>query len=753
MLILGRSALLVPSKAALLATLALWLVCVGALCNSTHAQTRTETVLHNFSLPRNGANPNAALVQDPAGNLYGTTEGDGPGGGGTVFQLTPSGALSVLHSFSPDVDGYYPQGVILDAAGNLYGAAEYGTSGGCGAVFKITPAGEETVLHTFRGGFDGCYPNGALLLDATGNLYGATKAGGPRSYGIVFKLDPEGNETFLHAFTPDTDGAEPNGNLVFDGSGNLLGTTSYGGSGSSGVIYRMTLAGAETVLYSFAGTTDGYHPNAGVTLDPTGSLYGTTEFGGSEAGAYGHGVVFRLDVQNNFTVLHTFQGGTDAADPNSALIRDQSGNLFGTASYFMPGNGSAVFKVSPAGQESVLFAFTGSPSKGADPIGLLSGSNGDFYGVASGGGTQGDGLIYSLTSSGQQTVLYNFPNSYGGYSPTFNLARDKSRNFWGVTNDGVVSGTGYDGGTVYEMTPSGQETVLYAFGPFFSGEYGPSSGVVFDAAGNAYGETSDGGIYDAGDVYKITPDGQESILYSFGGQNGIGGESPQGGLTIDSDGNLYGAASSGGLDYGGVVFKLDPAGNETVLLQFPGSTNGREPEGGVTLDAAGNLYGTTSSGGDHDAGVVFKLSPDGQAEVLHSFTYGDGFPTNGVILDSDGNIYGTTNAGCGSVFELSGHVKKILLDFQCSNGAYPNPIIRDPQGNIYGTTSGGGADEISGVAFEISAEGIATVLHYFTSGADGGIPYGGLLLGASGELYGTASVGGEYGGGVFFKLQ
>jgi len=322
-----------------------------------------ETVLYRFGSVPSGLdpqNPYAAPVIDAAGNLYGTTRDSGAFGGGTVFKLDTSGNLTVLHSFNPaGADGASPYAGLLLDAGNLYGTATTSVLAVYGTVFKIDTAGNFTVLHTFTGA-DGAGPTGDLIIDAGGNLYGTTGGGGSGACpdlagfvapcGTVFKLDPSGNETVLYSFKRGSDGGNPAAGLLM--AGNLYGTTLTGGSGTSGTcsgetglpgcgtIFKLDTSGNETVLYSFKGGSDGALPYAGLVMDTSGNLYGTTSEGGPgtctgrNQVVVGCGIVFKLDPSGNETVLHSFTGGSDGAFPlYGHLVMDTpTGNLYGTAS-------------------------------------------------------------------------------------------------------------------------------------------------------------------------------------------------------------------------------------------------------------------------------------------------------------------------------------------------------------------------------------------------------------------------------------
>jgi uncharacterized repeat protein (TIGR03803 family) len=314
--------------------------------------TGTETVLHSFAAGADGAYPYfAGVVLDKAGNIYGTTTQGGTNNLGTVFKLTPSGTETVLHSFVNDgTDGYYPEaGVVLDRLGNVYGTTYVGGAHGYGTVYKVTPTGTETVLHSFAGGTgDGCYPyfGDGVVLGPKNILYGTTYTCGANGYGTVYKLTKTGTETVLHSFAPNgTDGYEPFAGVVLDKLGNLYGTTIYGGVNNAGTVYKLTPTGTETVIHSFAANgTDGYYPEgAGVILDKLGNLYGTTTQGGTN----GIGTVFKITSSGTETVLHSFiNDGTDGYSPYAGVVLGKKNTLYGTTLYGGKGYGT-VYKVVP----------------------------------------------------------------------------------------------------------------------------------------------------------------------------------------------------------------------------------------------------------------------------------------------------------------------------------------------------------------------------------------------------------------------
>jgi uncharacterized repeat protein (TIGR03803 family) len=299
------------------------------------------------------------------------------------------------------------------------------------------------------------------------------------------------------------------------------------------------------------------------------------------------------------------------------------------------------------------------------------------------------------------------------------------------------------------------DSVLYSFQGGSDGIY-PQGALFRDSAGNVYGTTYQGGIPGAngyGTVFKLAPDGTETVLHAFAGKPGDGAN-PNAGFIADKQGNLYSTTINDGANTGGAVFEIAADGTETLLYSFCAQENcadGRTPYGGVIADKKGNLYGTTYEGGTNDYGTVFKLAPDGTETVLHAFTGGsDGsYPDAGLIM-KDGNLYGTTYDGgggssSGTVFEVAADgTETVLHSFDGADGGNPaDGLIEDSVGDFYGTTVAGGAKGF-GIVFKLAPDGTETVLHAFKDGSDGAVPYGGLIV-KGGHLYGTTSEGG--GGG------
>jgi uncharacterized repeat protein (TIGR03803 family) len=323
------------------------------------------------------------LIQDASGNSYGTTYQGGAFDVGTVFKLDNAGNETILHEFAGTPDGAKPfGGLVRDRGGNLYGTTAEGGTFNSGTVFKVDNSGNEVVLYSFKGAPDGYKPMAGLLRDAAGSLYGTTQNGGLSNLGAIFKFDNAGNETILYSFAGGTDGQQPLAGLIRDAAGAFYGTTEFGGNHGFGTVFKLDSTNHETVLYSFAGPpTDGESCTAPLIRDSGGNLYGTTSAGGK-----GFGTVFRLGKTNRERVLYKFAGGADGNQPYAGVIRDAAGNLYGTTYNGGDANLGVVFKVSSTGTETVLHTFSGGLTDGANPYApVLLNSAGILFGTTSQG--------------------------------------------------------------------------------------------------------------------------------------------------------------------------------------------------------------------------------------------------------------------------------------------------------------------------------------------------------------------------------
>jgi uncharacterized repeat protein (TIGR03803 family) len=382
-------------------------------------------------------------------------------------------------------------------------------------------------------------------------------------------------------------------------------------------------------------------------------------------------------AQSKFKTLYKFKGGKDGANPLAGLVFDTAGNLYGTTVFGGASNAGTVFQLmsgSNGWTESVLYSFTGG-NDGANPApGLILDGGGNLYGTAGGGGEYGNGAVFELapTSNGwTESVLYSFTGGADGSGP-FGVVFDAAGNLYGETWDGghFTSFCYLGCGVVFELTPGPNgwtESVIHTFMDKLDGSNSIAE-LIFDSAGNLYGEAWNGGKYGLGNVFRLTPKSNgtwtEHILHQFEG--GKGGAEPQGGLIFDAAGNLYGTTRNYFSGSYGIVFKLVPNSDGTwtkqTLHQFTGGKDGASPYVGLTFDSAGNLYGVAYDGGAYGYGTAFTLKPSSTGgwtfHVLHNFKDEPGaHPWGGLIVDGSGNIYGTTygdgSKTFGSVFEIT----------------------------------------------------------------------------------------------------
>ena len=337
------------------------------------------------------------LIQATDGNFYGTTFSGGAFDKGTIFKMTPGGTITVLHEFSGrsgvsgTIDGDFPQAALIQATdGNFYGTTYLGGASDYGTAFKMTPAGAVTVLYSFIGNDSGAGPAAALIQATDGNFYGTTQSGSV-GFGTAFKMTPAGTVTVLHAFQHD-DG--PMSALIQATDGNFYGTNDQDGPIFLGTVFRITPAGAFTVLHEFTGNPDGRNPFAALIQASDGNFYGTTEAGGTSNG----GTVFKMTAAGAVTILHSFPLGSvpgTSTDPRAALIQGTDGAFYGTTLGGGASNVGTVFTMTPAGAVTVLHAFAG--VDGSYPQApLILASDGKFYGTTGSGGTSGRGVVFRL---------------------------------------------------------------------------------------------------------------------------------------------------------------------------------------------------------------------------------------------------------------------------------------------------------------------------------------------------------------------
>ena len=634
----------------------------------------------------------------------------------------------------------------------------------------------------------------SLLVGADGALYGETSNNGLGTTGTVFRVNQDGaGYTVLRYLGTGVEG------LIQGRDGMLYGTTQKGGSKNLGSVFRLATDGANfTILYSFGsgGTNDGVYPAASLVQGSDGAFYGTTLYGGTNL----LGTVFRLDAAgSNYTTLYSFGSITnDGANPQAALVQGSDGALYGVTD----GNGystpDTLFKLATNGLGYAQLHVFGVGNDGSYPIGLNSQVHGSVYGTTANGGTNNQGTIFAFNFEGPNyQLLYNFGSiTNDGTTP-------KAPPVLGA--DGAFYGTAYDGGTgagtVYKINADGSDYRLlrrFAVYPsIFSlmSTDGQSPGQMVQAAnGMLYGITLYGGVavprgwieYGPGTIFTISTNAENyEVVWEFSNSGGDGA-TPLAGLMIGQDGALYGTTSSGGTGGDGTVFKLNSNGTGyQTLHNFAIDSNDGETPTAPLIQVNGTLYGTTTAGGyAYSRGTVFSLNPDGSGySLVASFGFIGAMdaldPVAPLLLGRDGEFYGASLEGgnfysgvnynpyesLGTVFKFKpiGTDYVDLHDFETNEIDGTNPqggLIQGFDGALYSTTELGGtngeaSDLGDGTVFKVNPDGSGyTVLYNFGDSTNDGVnPFGALLQGEDGALYGTTQSGGTNGVGTVFKLN
>jgi uncharacterized repeat protein (TIGR03803 family) len=738
------------------------------------------------------------LLLHTDGNFYGAAIQGGAQDFGTIYRVTPAGALTVVVHFngtSGAAKGRNPRcRLISDGAGFLWGTTQLGGNSNEGTVFKLNPTtGALTTVVEFTGvagTAKGSNPQAGLVSDGAGNFWGTTRLGGASNRGTVFRINATtGTLTTLVEFTGVAGvakGSNPQAALVNDGAGSLWGTTQLGGTPNTGTIFKVNATtGALMNVLDFPSTgSTPRSPLSELVSDGAGNFWGTSPLGG----ASNFGTVYRVNAATGaLTTVVQFTGDSGAALGRGAiceLVNDGAGNFWGTAPNGGSSNVGTVFKVRIAtGVLSTVVSFTGNFGAvlGENPqAGLTRDTAGNFWGTTLNSGASPGGSVFRVNiASGALTTVVRFQEGLSnsrGNAPTGTLVSDAAGSLWGATSSG--SGTG--GGTVYKLNPANAAlTTVLVFAIASSDNSRPTGSLVNDGAGSFWGTTSQAGLSLLGSVFKVNATTAAlSTPVLFTGTGGSArGALPLAGLANDGLGFLWGTASDGGTGNNGTVFKVNIAtGALTIVADFTGNTGaalGDNPACQLLNDGAGNMWGTTRQGGVNNAGTVFRINrATGAFTTVVQFTGTSGAargssPWAGLSSDGAGNVWGTTNqggaSGFGTVFKinrLSG-VLTTVIEFTGLTGAIrgSNPrssLTLDGAGNFWGMTNAGGTADL-GTVFRVSLSGAFTSAFSFT-GVSGAVPgqtpsFHGLLYHTDGNLYGTVPAGGFGGGGLVFRVR
>lgn len=723
------------------------------------------------------------------GNFYGVTEHGGAAGYGTVYRLSPSGAVTTLVQFTGfggATPGQSPRGTLVaNGEDTLWGTSYSGSSSGQGIVFKYTLSTKtfSTLAQFFGAGANrGDHPYGGLVSDGAGSFWGTTFQGGSTSNGVIFKINSTtGALTVVTDFTGSAGaaiGSLAQGRLVADAVGFLWGTTQQGGAGNFGTVFKVNrTTGAVTSVAAFTGTVGaarGEDPLAGLVSDDAGYFWGTTASGGT-----GFGTVFKVNaVTGAVTTVVSFTGSAGAAKGSSPvcdLVSDNLGNFWGTTASGGTGNYGTIFKVN-AGTNALTtvaeFTDTGA-IKGYNPqTGLIPDGAGSLWGTTYSGGLRGAGTAFKVNiGTGALTTVCEFGASQPAH-PVGALVADAAGSLWGTTDEG-----GFSVGTVYKVDPStGDITTMATMtgdGAGLSGSY-PYAGVVSDGNGFFWGTAHQGGSNSNGTIFKVNAaTGALTTVVNFTNNTGAFiGRNPHATLVPDGAGFFWGTTLTGGASGPGTVFKLNIAtGALTPMVQFTGisgAAKGTRPRAAVCQDGAGFFWGTTSQGGTANLGTIYKVNATtGVMSTVVEFTGTTGAalgstPTCVLVNDGAGFLWGTTGGGginnFGTVFKVNAATGAMTtaIEFTGAAGAAKGQVpyaglTSDGYGGFYGTTFAGGSTGF-GTIFRITQDGNFTTVFEFTdtSGAVLGKwpSFGGLLRHTDGHMYGATSAGGLTLGGA-----
>ncbi|HWD20017.1 MAG TPA: choice-of-anchor tandem repeat GloVer-containing protein [Verrucomicrobiae bacterium] len=679
-----------------------------------------------------GAEPSSGLTFDAQGNLYGTAYAGGFYGEGEIFKLSPDGSGVVLYDFTGGTDGANPFGaLLLGADGNLYGTTQAGGNYNAGTVFEISPDGALVTLAALDG-FNGAQPTGTLL-QYQGDLYGTAAAGGADGFGSIFKVSLSGP---LQITSQPADllvdlggtgvldvaafGAGPaayqwrrNGTNLIDGA-TVIGSatrvlTITNAAAASAGIYSVVISNAfgsvtsaparvqvlistpeitqqpsdasilagsaVTLAVQAAGDyplTYQWYQNGAALADnarisgSTSSVLTIQQSTASDAGTYSVIVSDDLFYEQSsnavvtvsplsapgyaLQIMHSFKG-SDGANPNASLMQARDGNLYGTTVNGGAENGGALFSVNTNGGFATFYSFTGG-SDGANIYAALTqgaGADPNLYGVAAAGGDSALGTIFRVATNQAVTALHEFTGGDDGSSPNAPLT---------LGNDGRLYGSGADGGvygegTVFAASTNGAVTPLYAFSSFTDGAI-PIAGLTLGPDGKFYGSTYQGGAFGLGILFAINTNGALATLHDF---SGVDGANPLASLASGSDGKLYGTTYLGGNNGFGDVFSLAANGTYTNIFSL-NYADGALLNAGLTPSGDGGFFGAAQNGGPGGAGGIFKITTNGICTPIFWFTGTNGaYPEAAPVRASDGYYYGTTFFGgthnAGTVYRFS----------------------------------------------------------------------------------------------------
>ena len=729
----------------------------------SHGWAQSFEVVHKFSASP-GA-PSGPLVEVSNGVFYGTTEGGGEFGGGTIFRMDSNGAVEVLHQFrAAGTEGYGPRGGLVRIGDDLYGTTVQGGPFNGGTVFRLSLSGDFSVVTDRIGDPAVSAPNqpgvnvsATLLAASDGWLYGVTNTNP-----AIFRVHPvtgEYEQRFSFVTLPKTKTFVAPSALMEGSDGQIYGTVQRGGTGNdpsqqnaAGIVYRMNQSGDVEIIHQFVtGANEISLPFTALTQHGA-FFYGLT----ASAGLMGTTALYQMDFNGSVTVLNVLAEqfvDQSAFEEGPRLAAAVDGSLYAAA----PGPGS-VWKFDGTGGATAIYTFP-NPGSPVRRTSLIIATDGRLYG---GQPHPFAGSVYRLTTAGADYEEVTVFKSETGNLPRAPLFKASDGQLYGTASEGGVN----NAGTVFRLDAQGDVTVLHAFAPGEGGN--PLAGLRQGSDGWLYGTTSGEQTSECGSVFRVSLAGVFQTVHTFDCNDG---QSPRGPVVPVGSLWLYGSTSGGGANGAGTIFRVSTAGAFEVVHDF-GGPDGSGPIGALVHANNGLVYGATTWGGAFDLGTVFSISANGQHTLIYSF--GDdpdyaAYPQGGLVQTSDGFLYGTTSEGgengAGILYRISTAGQFEMRSTSFDLGYAPTgELVEGPDHLLYGTTSSsypGDDGDTAGTIFRVGASGAVLTVKRFefvqaqngTADAfDGASPMAGMVVGYEGLFYGTTNSGGSGSNGTIFRI-
>ncbi len=695
-----------------------------------------------------------------AQEFWGMTRSGGETAAGVIFKTDINGEnFQAVYHFQ-QYTGSRPYGHVVEAEnGLLYGLTDGGGIQDLGLLFCYDPAEDKYTVKVEFDGENGHSPEGSMILASNKLLYGVTPGGGTNHEGVIFEFDPE-TEIYDVRFSFDGTnyGRRPVGDIIEAANGKFYGMTYMGGDFDMGVLYEYNpIANLCVKKVDFNGPSKGASPIGNLIQAANGKLYGLTPKGGIND----MGVLFSYDINTStYLKIIEFDGTNNGSMPYGSLFESSDNILYGMTSQGGSSDNGTIFSFDPA--TNILtkkFEFNG-VTFGSLPNGsFIAGNDGYLYGLTNGGGINSSGTMFKYDPVAEDFVkLVDFYDEDFGEHPSDDLFLASNGKMYGTASN---AGT-LNKGTFFEYDPvSNIFTKKFDFNATAEGAQ-PLGSLMYYSNEKLFGMTPTGGENYSGVIFEINPkDNSYNVRHNFDWM--VDGGNPQGALIEASTGKIYGVTNSGGAHYGGTLFEFDPVTyNCQNLYSFEEIVSGYRPIGDLCEGPDGRLYGTAERGGDYGLGTLFSYDPASTNFVkLFDFntTYGE-WPYSGLALADNGKLYGMTYKGGtfndGVLFEYD----PVTFDFQVkehfdgtNKGAHPRGSLLLDNGLLYGLATRGGVND-AGILFTYNPD-----TEQFSKKAEfdettiGSYPAGSLLKASNGQFYGVSGWGGESGFGTIFKYN